>query len=677
MNPELRRLGAALAIALVSVVAGQGAAQEGAAPPSPAPTPPPVSGARLGPGQPIPGAELEAFVDGAAAQAMVHDHIAGLAISVVQDGQTVLQKGYGLDRLSPARPVDPDRTLFRLGGVTGAFTWIALMREIEAGHVRLDAPINVYLPQKDQVPDEGKKSPITVRDLIGHQAGFEERAYGQLIEKDADRIRPLEVYLRQERPRRVREPGGAPSFSYYGVALAGEALAQVTGKIPQSLADLEVSGPLGLRRTTLREPYPRRADLTAAPMSQALAADVSQGVHWTGTGFLAEPFEFMTQVAPAASGSSTPADMGRFMLAMLGDGTLGSATIYSPAIAKDFRSRLPGSAAGQPGWDYGFSEYELPAGLKGYGLDGQTLSFRARLVTVPDLKLGVFVAANTDTAGPFVSDLASQIVRRFYARPAEPPPPSEWLKQNASAFTGDYLTTRRAYHGLESFVDLLEGGTRVSASDGVLVTSGPEGTRRWTPEPGAALDAPLTRFSSPDGQTLAFEMRDGRATRWFAPLGEAAYERSGPLSEPWLLALLAGATALASIATLAGVFLRDRREFRQTSIQGRADAAQISASILWLIAIGGILIWRAGDREASRLMYDWPTAWLLIASACAFVAAVMTAICLGLAPVAWRGGRRLDSWTGWRKARFTFTTLLFALFAVIVGLWGGLEPWSH
>ena len=47
-----------------------------------------------------------------------------------------------------------------------------------------------------------------------------------------------------------------------------------------------------------------------------------------------------------------------------------------------------------------------------------------------------------------------------------------------------------------------------------------------------------------------------------------------------------------------------------------------------------------------------------------------------LLPVAWRGGRRLDSWTVGRKMRFTATTLIFTAFAVLLGAWGALEPWS-
>src|SRR5215469_3426324 len=94
------------------------------------------------PGQPMQGAELEAFVDGLAAEAMARDHVAGAVVVVVQNGQTALQKGYGVDRLSPARPVDPARTLFRLGPVTETFTWILAMREVEAGRLHLDSRIN-------------------------------------------------------------------------------------------------------------------------------------------------------------------------------------------------------------------------------------------------------------------------------------------------------------------------------------------------------------------------------------------------------------------------------------------------------------------------------------------------------------------------------------------------------
>src|SRR5437588_541913 len=78
--------------------------------------PPAVAGAAL------PPAELEAYVDGVVRDAMDREHIAGVTIAVVQNGQVVLKKGYGAASLSPLRKVDADTTLFRLGSISETFT---------------------------------------------------------------------------------------------------------------------------------------------------------------------------------------------------------------------------------------------------------------------------------------------------------------------------------------------------------------------------------------------------------------------------------------------------------------------------------------------------------------------------------------------------------------------------
>ncbi|HEV7384049.1 MAG TPA: serine hydrolase domain-containing protein, partial [Phenylobacterium sp.] len=165
--------------------------------------PPPAPGARLNPGQALPAAELEAFVDGVMKDAMAREHIAGATVSIVQNGQVVLKKGYGFASLAPNRPVDPDRTLFRVGSISKTFTWIALMKEVEAGRIRLNQPVNLYLPEKVQVKDQGYDQPVRVQNLMDHSSGFEDRALGQLFERDYERVRPLDLYLRQERPKRV------------------------------------------------------------------------------------------------------------------------------------------------------------------------------------------------------------------------------------------------------------------------------------------------------------------------------------------------------------------------------------------------------------------------------------------------------------------------------------------
>lgn len=641
--------------------------------PEPASPTPAAPGARLAPGAAIPPSELETFVDGVVRQAMLDDHIPGVAVSVVQGGQTVLKKGYGFAALSPGRPVDPDRTLFRIGAISKVFTWIAVLGEIEHGRMRPDAPINLYLPETLQIRDQGYERQVRVQDLLDHAEGFEDRSLGRLYERQADRVRPLSTYLRQERPRRVRMVGGPPEYSDYGAALAGAAVSHIEGRPFEDLIEAQILRPLNLDRTSFREPYPPQAGLPA-PMTATMAADLAQGFRWTGAAYQARPFEYMSQIAPAESASASAGDMARLMSLILADGTLDGASLYGPQTARALRTVMLRAAPGVDGWANGMMERQLPGGFQGFGHTGQTLSFRSNLITVPALGLGVFVAGDSDTAARLAERLPDLIVEQFYAPPPAPPPPgSAELADSGAAYAGDYLTERRRYGGLEKFISMLTGSARMEVTrDGQLVIRSPESEGVWAP-----ADAPGQFRSTVGEQPSAFQMQDGQAVRWFSPSGMQSFARAGLLQRASTLAALALASLIAAGATLLGLLTRDRRDFRQTSVQGRASALQTSTAILWFAAAAAFGVWAAGARaDYAQAFYAWPSPLVLVASACALVASLCSAALLIFLPVIWRGGRRLDSWTVWRKLRFSVTTLVFLSYSALLLLWGALEPWS-
>jgi CubicO group peptidase (beta-lactamase class C family) len=639
---------------------------------APAPqTAAPATGARLRAGEPIPQAELEAYVDGVVRQAMAADHIAGVTVSVVQNGQVVLKKGYGFARLDSATPVDPDKTLFRIASISKTFTWIAVMKEVEAHAMRLDAPVNLYLPEKLQVRDQGFDKPVLVRDLMNHTAGFEDRVLGQLFEAKARRIRPLDVYLKQESPRRVRDPGTLSSYSNYGAALAGEAASYVARKPFESLIESEITGPLHLDHTTFREPYEPRDGLPA-PMPAALAANVSEGYRWSGGAFQVRPFEYISQSAPSSAASSTAGDMARYMSMILAGGQLDGAAIYSPDTAAGFRRTAFTNAPGLDGWDNGFAEFTLPGGVHGQGQDGATLSFSAKMVVAPDLNLGVFIAANTESGAPLVQRFADGLVGRFYAPAADlPRAGSPELGGKAAVYSGTYVTTRRAYGGLEKFVDLLNGGSHVSISrDGHLII----GRAGSAPE-AFSPDGADGHFRSTNGlEPVVFDIKNGRADRWMMS-GAVTYDRASLWSTVAALAALAGLTGLVCLGLLGAIVTRDRRDFRETAWQARASLLHVTIAILFLLALAAFGLWATGTGDITRIVYHWPGPLLLIASACCLVAALLTLVAVGIAPLVWRGGRRLDSWSAGQKLRFTASTLLFLVFSVVLLHWGALAPW--
>jgi CubicO group peptidase (beta-lactamase class C family) len=641
-----------------------------AAPPAPAPPPPAPAAptARLPIGAPIPPQELEALVDGAVHEAMSEDHIPGVTVSVVQNGQVVLKKGYGLASLDPARPVDPDQTLFRVGSISKLFTWIAVMKEVERGRMRLDGPINLYLPETLQVKDQGYANPVPVRDLMNHAPGFEDKALGRLFERKPSNVRPMAQYLRQEKPRRVLPPGALPEYSNYGAVLAGEAVSQVSGRPYDDLIEGEILRPLGMVHTTFREPYPADPNLPA-PMPQALAAQASQGFRWTGAGYVAQPFEYISQGAPAGAASSTAGDMARLMTLILASGTLDGQTVYGPATAQAFRTLSLQSGPGIDGWASGFMVRRLEGGFVSYGHAGETLNFLSNLVTVPALNLGVFVSGNSQGAGDLAARLPGLIVSRFYAPPALPPAGSPDLAAQRRVYAGAYLSERRRYGGLEKFVSLFTKVIHIDVTpDGRLVAGGRAFTPTGTPG----------QFREIDGERMAgFQFVDGVAQRWRPPSGAETYTRLGRLDQPSTLGVVAAAALIAAAAVLLGAAMRDRRDFRQTGVQSQAGALQAATAVLWFIATGAFVVFALkAASDPSVVFYDWPGAWMLIASSCALVAALFSALQTLMLPAVWRGGRRVESWTGGRKFRFTFTTLLFLGFSALLGLWGALEPWS-
>lgn len=640
------------------------------------PAPPParkVPGARLAANQPIDPEQLEAFVDGWVAEAMAREHVAGTSVSVVQNGQVVLKKGYGFADLSPRRPVDPDRTLFRIGSISKTFTWILLMKEVEAGRIRLDRPVNLYLPEKVRLPSASRD--VTVGSLLNHTSGFEDRTFGQLFEKDPRRVRPLDLYLRQERPSRERSLGVISSYSNYGAGLAGAATAFVSGKTFERRVEDDIALPLGMTRTTFREPRPERRGLPAA-MPERLRGDVAVGYGWRQSGFFPNAYEYIGQIAPAGSASSTADDMSRYMRMLLNNGSLNGATIFGPRTAQAFRTPMRRTPPGINGWAHGFMTFDLPGGYRGYGHLGDTVAFHSAMILVPELNLGIFVSTNSETGGQLARGMPNALVRQFYAAPANVPRPgSAALLAAADAFAGDYLSTRRAYGGLEGFVGLIMGGAEVAVTPGGrLLTTRLGDVQAYTLEG----PADLGRFvSTTDDGRLAFHMQDGRAVSFRTDANIETLQRAAFHQREGTLAVMAGLTGFAAVVTLAGLALRSRREMRQNQIQARAALVQNIQAGLWLASFGLFGAWAAGTSDVAAIIYDWPGPLLITASACALVAAALCVVTIAAAPAIWQGGRRVESWTAARKLFFTVTVLIYAGFSILLAMNGALEPWSR
>src|SRR5512134_3666751 len=81
-------------------------------------------------------ATLPETLDAIAAEAFANDGPGGSVI-VVQDGKTLLRKGYGMADLALGVAVTPEM-VFRLGSMGKQFTAVAILQLVQEGKVKLD-----------------------------------------------------------------------------------------------------------------------------------------------------------------------------------------------------------------------------------------------------------------------------------------------------------------------------------------------------------------------------------------------------------------------------------------------------------------------------------------------------------------------------------------------------------
>src|SRR5690242_12011807 len=190
--------------------------------------------------------DFETFLDALIPSQLQTCNIAGAVVSVVKDGQTLFQKGYGYADVEAKKPVLPDQTLFRPGSISKLFTATAVMQLVEQGKLDLDRDVNDYL---DFVIPKTYPDPVTLRQLLTHTAGFEETLKNLFVAHESD-MKPLRTYLVNQMPARIFPPGKVPSYSNYGFTLAGYIVERVSGEKFERYIDDHILKPLAMNNST-------------------------------------------------------------------------------------------------------------------------------------------------------------------------------------------------------------------------------------------------------------------------------------------------------------------------------------------------------------------------------------------------------------------------------------------
>jgi CubicO group peptidase (beta-lactamase class C family) len=328
------------------------------------------------------------------------------------------------------------------------------MQLVEQGKVDLDAPIDTYLDF--EIPEAFGK-PVTLRNLITHTGGFEE-LLRELMHSDPSKFGSLEEFVKKSPPTIIFPPGEVPSYCNYCLALAGYIVQRVSGESFDDYLDRHIFEPLGMQRSTFRQPLPEK-----------FAADMSKG-YQLGSG----PASYFELVGPAPAGSitATGADMARFMIAHLGAEQGGAPALLQPQTARLMYNSLFQATPPVNGMALGFFEANRN-GQRILEHGGDTQVFHSQLSLFMDQGVGVFASFNSTgkegAVGGVRSALFEQFTDRYFPAPVPDEPTASTAVEHSRLVTGRYQTSRRAETTFYAAVGLLGQFTVSANPDGTLV----------------------------------------------------------------------------------------------------------------------------------------------------------------------------------------------------------------
>ncbi len=438
--------------------------------------------------------DLETFLDALIPSQLQTRNIAGAVVSVVKDGQVLFEKGYGYADFETKKPVIAEQTLFRPGSISKLFTTTAVMQLVEQGKLDLGRDVNDYL---DFAIPKTYPEPVTLRRLLTHTAGFEDTLKNLFVAHEAD-LKPLRTYLVNQMPARIFPPGKIPSYSNYGLTLAGYVVERVSGEKFERYIDNHILKPLRMNSSTFDQPLPPQ-----------LAAQMSKGYLTAAK----KPRDFeLGEVAPAGALTTTAADMTRFMLAFLQDGSVDGVAILKPETVRQMKTRQLELHPMLNGLGLTFIEYSMN-GQRIIGHGGDTLWFHSDMVLIPEARFGYFISYNSSgkNVGGGRGEVLRAVMDRYFPNPGEPKANVDpnTAQLDGRAVSGVYDLTRRGETTLLRLLALLGQIGVSSDQNGVLAIEGMKNQRgelkRWKEI------APLV-YSEVDGSEKIAFRRDASGT---------------------------------------------------------------------------------------------------------------------------------------------------------------------
>lgn len=320
---------------------------------------------------------------------MAYKNLPGLAVGVVVEKELVWAQGFGYADVARQMPATPD-TIYRIASITKLFTAVAILQLRDQGKLQLDDPVVSHLPWfaiQNSYPDAPV---VTIRHLLTHTAGLPREAqFPYWTDGQFPTLAQIQASIGQQDT--AVAPETRFKYSNLGLSLAGAIVAQVSGQAYETYVQDHILRPLGMSSTFVETLHPQHERL-AVGYGRRLPGRLEREIM---------PFTDCQGIGPAANMATTVADLARFAIFHLGDGTVGDHRLLRESTLREMQRVHWLAPDWQSGWGLGFSIVrQNDKTFIGHG--GAVLGYRTQLRLCPAEGTAVIVLTNADDGDPLV-----------------------------------------------------------------------------------------------------------------------------------------------------------------------------------------------------------------------------------------------------------------------------------
>jgi CubicO group peptidase (beta-lactamase class C family) len=327
---------------------------------------------------------LEAFVENERRRS----DVAGISVAAFDRDGIRFAFGSGYADLEREESATPD-TLFRAASISKLFTTTLILRELEAGRIGLDEPVNEYLDAEHLLSDHnGEPSVATVRHLLTHTSGLPVSWRGLEMGGVLARVfnegsMPHDLAETVAGMHTRRAPGTPIVYANGAFNLLGYVIQRMKGRPFEEIVRDEVLAPLGMANSGFMSTPGRRPGVATA-YGKLL-----------GSGGGRKPAGETKLIATPAGGLVTSAlELARFGQMVLRGGELDGTRFLSEGTLREatqFHARNHPDL--DDGWGLGFQVRDY-RGRRLAGHDGGLPGVATRIALSPEDGVGVVVLVN-------------------------------------------------------------------------------------------------------------------------------------------------------------------------------------------------------------------------------------------------------------------------------------------